>query len=93
MGVIVEESTDLETNLAAGQKPNLLKNLCNYERNCENLGHNKKCNYSPMMGGANDNLERNISLPGMISVATVQEYFVDNSCEEEQGWSRFGQTY
>ena len=25
MGVIVEESTDLETNLAAGQKPNLLK--------------------------------------------------------------------
>ena len=50
MGVIVEESTDLETNLAAGQKPNLLKNLCNYERNCKNLGHNKKCNYSPMMG-------------------------------------------
>ena len=29
-------------------------------------------------------MERNISLPGMISVATVQEYFVDNSCEEEQ---------
>ena len=25
MGVIVEESTDLETNLANGQKPNLLK--------------------------------------------------------------------
>ena len=56
--------------------------------------HDILCSYRAVAdGGANDNLERNISLPGMISVATVQEYFVDNSCEEEQGWSRFGQTY